>query len=618
MSVVALSSKVGAPSSSFLGHDKPQHQTKIYQGDKVYQGASGQAALTQTAATSLFSSPKIEASGPIEPLLSSATGEAGRASLLSLKSVASIHSPVLVTENASAVSKLSDSGTGIAGLTIPSSSTAPSLDTFLPSAVLHSNSASFSLLTGPRSITGMRDGQIAAPMSTPVTLGAQHVPSIDATDVAAFEPLITSFTGIGRNSSAIGASPLPLRPMDGAFSQASQPIVSDIVTDSDVFVGISREEIRENNTAFSGINSSAPNEPPLTPVEQQPSRTEQKSIQDQFNSVFGKSVNDEKDVKIQQDKEAQAEAARQQEEKQQALAAIFAAQNSQARVNALGEEEPKNATQAQSSEIAKEKQQRAEEQEAIEQQEAQVTTLKSRDIEVKAHEHAHATVGGQYAQSPSFKYQKGADGQRYAIDGEVKIDVSAVLGDPQATINKMKQVYAAAMAPVDPSSADIRVATEALKKMEEAKALLAEERQKQIVDQETVQTLIGADAQIDELPPLKEHPINIAGEVDASGNIAKPQESASTPVTEAIDKIKQTIAEQISSHSTTEEDEAITESVEPPMATLAFNATQPQNSHGNSRAALHREASLAQMDNGATRFYTSVGHQQARFLDVSV
>ncbi|WP_297891404.1 putative metalloprotease CJM1_0395 family protein [Shewanella sp.] len=578
MSVVALSSKVGAPSSSFLGHDKPQHQTKIY------QGASGQAALTQTAVTSLFSSPKIEASGPIEPQLTSVTGEAGRASLL-----------------------------------------APSSDTFLPSVALHSDSASFSLLTGPRSITGMRDGQIAAPMSTAVapsvTLGAQHVPSIDATDVAAFEPFISAFSdiggSIGGNSSAIGASPLPLSPMDGAFSQASEPIASDIVTDSDVFVGVSREDSRGNNTAVSGINSSAPNEPPLTPVEQQPSsteqNTEQKSIQDQFNSVFGKSVNDEKEVKTQQDKAAQAEAARQQQEKQQALAAIFAAQNSQAQ----GEEEPKNATQAQSSEIAEEKQQQDEEQEVIEQQKAQVEALKSRDIEVKAHEHAHATVGGQYAQSPSFKYQKGADGQRYAIDGEVQIDVSAVPGDPQATINKMKQVYAAAMAPVDPSSADIRVATEALKKMEEAKALLAEERQKQIVDQETVQTLIGADAQIDELPPLKQHTISVAGEVDASGNIAKPQESASTPVTEAIDKIKQTIAEQISSPKATEDD-VIPESVDPPMATLAFNATQPQNSHGNSREALHREASLAQMDNGATRFYTSVGHQQARFLDVSV
>jgi len=475
----------------------------------------------------------------------------------------------------------------------------------------------------------MRDGQIAAPMSTAVApsvaLGAQHAPSMDATDVAVFEPFISAFSdiggSIGGNSSAIGASPLPLRPMGGAFSQASESIASDIVTDSDIFVDISREQTRGNNTAFSGINASAPNETPLTPVEQQPSsieqNIEQKSIQDQFNSVFGKSVNDEKDVKTQQDKAAQAEAARQQEEKQQALAAIFAAQNSQAPANALGEEEPKNATQAQSTEIAKEKQQQAEEQEAIEQQKAQVEALKSRDIEVKAHEHAHATVGGQYAQSPSFKYQKGVDGQRYAIDGEVQIDVSVVPGDPQATINKMKQVYAAAMAPVDPSSADIRVATEALKKMEEAKALLAEERQKQIVDQETVQTLIGADAQIDELPPLKEHTISVAGEVDASGNIVKPQESASTPVTEAIDKIKQTIAEQISSPKATE-DEIIPESVEPPMATLAFNATQPQNSHGNSRETLHREASLAQMDNGATRFYTSVGHQQARFLDVSV
>ncbi|PIW58652.1 putative metalloprotease CJM1_0395 family protein [Shewanella sp. CG12_big_fil_rev_8_21_14_0_65_47_15] len=623
MSVVALSSKVGASSSSFLGHDKPQLQTKIYQGDKVYQGASGQAALTQTAATSLFSSPKIEASGPIEPLLSSATGEAGRASLLSFKSVASIHSPVLVTENASAVSKLSDSDTGISDLTIPSRSNALSVDTFLPNAALHSDSASFSLLTGPRSIAGMREGQIATPNSaavTPsVTLGAQYAPSIDAADVAAFEPLITSFTGIGigGNSSTTGASSLSLSPMDGVFSQVSEPISSDIVIKPDVFAGISREEIRGNNAAVSGINSSAPNEPPLTPVEQQPNNaeqnTEQKSVQDQFNSVFGKSVNGEKDVKAQQDKAAQAEAIREQEEKQQALAAIFAKQNSQARVNAQGGDDSQNTTQTQSSPLAQEKHQQTEEQEAVKQQEAQVATLKSRDIEVKAHEHAHATVGGQYAQSPSFKYQKGADGQRYAIDGEVQIDVSAVPGDPQATINKMKQVYAAAMAPVDPSSADIRVATEALKKMDEAKALLAEERQKQIVDQETVQTLIGADAQIDELPPLKEHTIRVAGEVDASGNIAQPQDSASAPVTEVVDKIKQTIAEQISSPKAIE-DGVITDSVEPPMATLAFNATQSQNN----RAALHSlEASPVQMDSGASRFYTSVGYQKAHFLDVS-
>ncbi|WP_037458524.1 putative metalloprotease CJM1_0395 family protein [Shewanella sp. HN-41] len=616
MSVVALSSKVGAPSSSFLGHDKPQHQTK------VYQGTSDQTVLTQTAVTSLSSSPRIEASGPIEPLLFSAAGEVSAASLFASKSVTSIHPTVLATENSSVVSKSSGVGTGIttfstlasSDLTVLPSPNGPSFDS-LRSAALHSDSASFSLLTGPRSIAGMRDGQIAAPMSTSVALGAQYSPSIDT---AALEPLITAFTGIGGNSSAIGVPPLPLSPMDGASSQMSGPIVSDIVPAPDVFADISREEIKRNDVAFSGINPSVQNEPPLTPVEQKPHSKEQKTVQEQFNSLFGQSLIDEKDVKTQKDKAAQAEAAREQEEKQQALAAIFAAQNSQARVNAQGEEEPKNATQAQSSEIAKEKQQQVEEQEAIKQQETQVATLKSRDLEVKAHEHAHATVGGQYAQSPSFKYQKGADGQRYAIDGEVQIDVSAVPGDPQATINKMKQVYAAAMAPVDPSSADIRVATEALKKMDEAKALLAKERQKQIVDQETVQTLIGADAQIDELPPLKEHTISIAGEVDASGNIIQPQESSSTPVTDVIDKIKQTIAKQISSHSTTE-DEAITDSAEPPMATLAFNTLQAPNSQDLSMAALHRqEAPSTQMDSGAMRFYTSVGHQKAHFLDVSV
>ncbi len=100
--------------------------------------------------------------------------------------------------------------------------------------------------------------------------------------------------------------------------------------------------------------------------------------------------------------------------------------------------------------------------------------LKARDIEVKNHERAHASVGGIHAQSPSYEYQRGSDGRRYAVGGEVQIDVSPVKDDPQATITKMKQVYAAAMAPVDPSMADIRVANRALQHMQEAKQELTE------------------------------------------------------------------------------------------------------------------------------------------------
>lgn len=87
-----------------------------------------------------------------------------------------------------------------------------------------------------------------------------------------------------------------------------------------------------------------------------------------------------------------------------------------------------------------------------------VRDLKARDAEVRRHEQAHAAVGGQYAGSPTYTYQTGPDGQQYAIGGAVSIDVSPVEGDPDATINKMDVVKAAALAPAEPSSADRQVA----------------------------------------------------------------------------------------------------------------------------------------------------------------
>ncbi|NKF52607.1 hypothetical protein G3R49_18785 [Shewanella sp. WXL01] len=111
-----------------------------------------------------------------------------------------------------------------------------------------------------------------------------------------------------------------------------------------------------------------------------------------------------------------------------------------------------------------------------------IKELSARDTEVRQHEQAHASVGGSYAGQPSYQYEQGPDGKRYAVEGEVQIDVSEIPNDPQATIIKMQKVYAAAMAPVQPSSTDIRVAAEALDKMNEAKQLLAEQRQQQLAE----------------------------------------------------------------------------------------------------------------------------------------
>lgn len=109
----------------------------------------------------------------------------------------------------------------------------------------------------------------------------------------------------------------------------------------------------------------------------------------------------------------------------------------------------------------------------------QVRELKARDQEVRRHEQAHAAAGGAHAGAPSYQYQKGPDGQRYAVGGEVPIDVSPVAGDPGATVQKMRQVKAAANAPAQPSGQDRAVAATADAISQQAQAeLLAQSTEK--------------------------------------------------------------------------------------------------------------------------------------------
>ena len=92
---------------------------------------------------------------------------------------------------------------------------------------------------------------------------------------------------------------------------------------------------------------------------------------------------------------------------------------------------------------------------------AKITELSKRDREVRAHEQAHASVGGRYAGAPSLSYQRGPDGRLYAVSGEVAIDASPVPNDPQATLEKELIVQRAALAPSDPSAADRSIAAKA-------------------------------------------------------------------------------------------------------------------------------------------------------------
>ena len=102
-------------------------------------------------------------------------------------------------------------------------------------------------------------------------------------------------------------------------------------------------------------------------------------------------------------------------------------------------------------------------------EEKQVEKLKERDREVRAHEQAHARVGGAYASAPSYTFQQGPDGKRYAVGGEVQIDTSTER-TPEATVRKMEIVIRAALAPAEPSSQDLKVAQQARAQMAEAQA----------------------------------------------------------------------------------------------------------------------------------------------------
>ncbi len=105
----------------------------------------------------------------------------------------------------------------------------------------------------------------------------------------------------------------------------------------------------------------------------------------------------------------------------------------------------------------------------------QVQKLKARDQEVRAHEAAHlAAAGGLATSGATFGYQTGPDGQRYAVEGEVHIDVSPA-STPEATIRKMDQVKKAALAPANPSSADQAVAAAASQKEAQARVEQTEE-----------------------------------------------------------------------------------------------------------------------------------------------
>jgi hypothetical protein len=106
---------------------------------------------------------------------------------------------------------------------------------------------------------------------------------------------------------------------------------------------------------------------------------------------------------------------------------------------------------------------------------ATLKRLRHRDQQVRAHERAHhSAAGGAAMGGPKYTYQRGPDRRLYAIGGQVMISTTPAYGDPRAVIRKMQQVRAAALAPANPSAADVRVAASATNAESAARAQLAQ------------------------------------------------------------------------------------------------------------------------------------------------
>lgn len=110
------------------------------------------------------------------------------------------------------------------------------------------------------------------------------------------------------------------------------------------------------------------------------------------------------------------------------------------------------------------------------QQQREIQVLAQRDREVRAHEQAHAAVGGQYAGAPTYQIQRGPDGVGYAVSGEVPISTGKE-ATPEATLRKAQVVRRAALAPAEPSPQDRNVAAQASRLEAEARLELAQQQQ---------------------------------------------------------------------------------------------------------------------------------------------
>ncbi len=166
----------------------------------------------------------------------------------------------------------------------------------------------------------------------------------------------------------------------------------------------------------------------------------------------------------------------------------------------------------------------------------QVAKLQAADTEVKAHEQAHlAASGGLNASAPSYEYQTGPDGKKYAVAGEVNVSASES-SNPEANLKNAEQLKRAALAPANPSAQDKAVARHADQMIMQAQQEIAAENQAKI--KETHQpdvTTDTSDASESTSKPGTNDAIGTVAEGDATALKINPQE----PLKNTIRQVQQ-------------------------------------------------------------------------------
>ena len=83
-----------------------------------------------------------------------------------------------------------------------------------------------------------------------------------------------------------------------------------------------------------------------------------------------------------------------------------------------------------------------------------VARLQAIDAAVRQEEEAHAAAAGAFAGAPQYQYTIGPDDKRYATSGSVSVKVN-VSGSPEQVERALKTIQTAALAPNNPSGADL-------------------------------------------------------------------------------------------------------------------------------------------------------------------